>query len=219
MHINKEALIITGIGIVFVGLMGFLLVKTSGTGPITKTIAKDSEFLVRATSHMTGTKGAKVEVVEFGDYECPACGAAYPNLKQFSDQYKGNPDFSFVFRNYPLPQHPNAPLAAEAAEAAGAQGKYWEMHDMLYAKQAEWGESTVPLPLITSYAKTIGLDMTKFSHDISTNAYATVISNDQKDGDSLQVDHTPTIYVNGKELPTYDTTTLKTAIDAALGTK
>jgi protein-disulfide isomerase len=216
MHINKEAIVISVIGILFVGLMGFLLVKSSGAPVPTKTIAKDSEYLVRAMSHMTGTKGAKVELVEFGDYECPACGVAHPNIKQITDAYKTNPNFSFVFRNYPLPQHPNAPLGAEAAEAAGAQGKYWEMHDMLYENQAEWGESKAPLQYIIKYAQKIGLDMTKFTKDINGNAYAAVIKADQADGDSLQVDHTPTLYVNGQELATYDVATIKAAVDAAL---
>src|SRR5438552_3274427 len=131
---KKQVLILIGLGIVIIG-GGILLMLRSGSfsaSPTNQPLA-DPGKLVRDNSHMTSKLNAKVTVVEFGDYQCPACGYAYPILKQvLEDQYKDNPDVNFVFRNFPLPQHANAPAAAEAAEAAGAQGKYWFMHDLLY---------------------------------------------------------------------------------------
>src|ERR1700675_3384590 len=84
----------------------------------------DTSLLLSHANHMTGVATAKVNIVEFADYQCPACGIAYPILKQVIDTYGKNPDFNFVFRNFPLSQHKNALIAAEAAEAASAQGKF-----------------------------------------------------------------------------------------------
>ena len=165
---------------------------------------------------MTGSATAKVQMVEFGDYQCPACGAAYPMVKQITDEYASNPNFDFVFRNFPLPQHPNAPEAAEAAEAAGAQGQYWQMHDMLYAGQADWVDLADPTAIFVGYATKLGLNVTTFKTALATNQYASAIAADQSDGNQLGVDATPTLYVNGTQLTDYSVTTMKTAIDAAL---
>src|SRR4051794_37083621 len=119
---SREAKILTGILLVVVALMVGIFALTNG-GEVAQTPAVDSSKLVAADSHKTGT--GNVTVVEFGDYQCPACGAAYPTTKKLLDEYNGK--ITFVFRNYPLTMHANAPEAAEAAEAAAAQGKFWEM--------------------------------------------------------------------------------------------
>src|SRR5258708_6923943 len=125
---SKQAKIMMVIGLVVIVGGIWLLAKTPQQQQAGKAI--DSKSLVRSTSHMTGSPNAKVTLVEFGDFQCPACGAAYPVLKPILATYQSNPNFNFVFRNFPLPQHPYAQIAAEASEAAGAQGKYWQMHDM-----------------------------------------------------------------------------------------
>ena len=214
MHINKEAVIIGTISVLFIALMGWLIWHSSGIAP--QTTVSDTSILSNATSHMTGSATAKVTMVEFGDYQCPACGAAYPYVKQITDEYASNPNFNFVFRNFPLPQHPNAPEAAEAAEAAGAQGKYWQMHDMLYEGQADWVDLADPTSVFVGYATKLGLDVKTFTSDVATNKYSSVISADQSDGNKAGVDATPTLYVNGTKLADYSVATMKTAIDAAL---
>src|SRR5581483_190972 len=99
----------------------------------------DSTVLTRNANHKITSTNTKVTIIEFADFQCPACGQAHPALKQILEEYKGK--VTFIYRHFPLPQHQNAILAAKASEAAGEQGKFWEMHDMLYEKQNEWSES------------------------------------------------------------------------------
>jgi protein-disulfide isomerase len=216
---TQEAKILSIIGavsLVIVIVAVILLGKStpSSTGTSNQTV--DPSILVRADSNQTASSSAKVTVVEFGDYQCPSCGAAFPILQQMLRDYSGR--INFVFRNFPLPMHPNAPMAAEAAEAAGAQGKYWPMHDILYDKQNEWADSQNPLPQFDGYAQSLGLDMTKFDSDVKNNKYADKISKDQTDGNTLGVNATPTLYINNQQafvgVPTYDD--LKAKLDAEL---
>ncbi|MEO6077717.1 MAG: thioredoxin domain-containing protein, partial [Candidatus Andersenbacteria bacterium] len=153
----------------------------------------------------------KVTVVEFGDFECPACGAFYPAMKQVMQQDKDK-SVQFVFRNYPLPQHSFAPLAAEAGLAALAQNKFWEYHDALFEHQDKLAQSD-----LENYAKNAGLDMQKFSDALDTHTYASVVDRDKADGVALSLDHTPTIFINGTEYTgNYSSEELSTAIDAEL---
>jgi protein-disulfide isomerase len=214
MRITKEAIILSAISIIFIFGMGYLIWHSSGIKPAA--VVSDLSLLSKTDSHMTGKPTAKVTLVEFGDYQCPACGIAYPMIKQVTDAYASNPNFNFVFRNFPLPQHPNAPEAAEAAEAAGAQGKYWQMHDMLYSSQSEWVDLADPTAMFAVYATKLSLDVPKFTTEIKSKKYDAVISSDQSDGTKAGVDATPTLYVNGTKLNGYSAAMIKTAIDAAL---
>lgn len=157
----------------------------------------DAGTLVREASHMTGKVGAKVTVVEFGDFQCPACGVYYPLVKQLIADYGTNPDFNFVFRNFPLSVHQYSLIAAEAAEAAAAQGRFWEMEDLLYTNQTKWSASTNPIEDFLTYAATLKLDTTKFKSDINNHTYRTAIQNDIRDGETINVRVTPSFYVNG----------------------
>src|SRR3954466_8312 len=131
---SQEAKVLIGVGVatllIVVGA-AFFLGGSSSPDKATPTISQDqAKMLVRPDSHIMKATNAKVTIVEFGDFQCPACGASYPIISQLLTQYKGK--VNFVFRNFPLQMHPNAPIAAEAAEAAGAQGKFFEMYDALY---------------------------------------------------------------------------------------
>ncbi|MFA6339147.1 MAG: thioredoxin domain-containing protein [Candidatus Paceibacterota bacterium] len=215
MKISNEARIVSFIGLFFLVIIGFLFWKAPQANNVDiNTETKDVK--VEVDDHMIGNKDAKVIVVEFGDYECPGCGYVAPFLKQLVDSYKDNPNFSFVFKHYPLPQHPNALIAAEAAEAAGAQGKFWEMHEMLYAKQSEWSESKEALSIFAGYAQSLGLDIEKFKQDVSQNKFAEKINLDKKAGDDILLNHTPDVYINGKEATNLDPKILKEEIDKAL---
>jgi len=216
---NKEAKIVLGITVVIIiAVVGIFIASSKNSGSTTTnssgSTTVDASVLVRDDSHKKGA-GA-VTVVEFGDYQCPACGAAEPTLEQLESKYGDK--ITFVFRNFPLPQHANAKAAAEAAEAAGAQGKFWEMHDKLYATQAEWSDSKNPLDLFSQYASDLGLDVNKFKSDVSSNAYSSVVQQGLTDGATAGVQGTPTIYVNGVEAADYGVTTLTTVIDKALAT-
>ena len=152
--------------------------------------------------HVSGAKNAKVTMIEYGDFQCPACGSAYPKVKEINDEYKDK--VTFIFRNNPLTTiHPNARAGAAAAEAAGLQGKYWEMHDILYEQQNDWSglDSTKRSAIFETYAKQIGVkDINKFTADMASKAVNQKIDYDLALGKKIPVTATPTILINGKTI-------------------
>ncbi len=161
--------------------------------------ASQVKMLVREDSHAIRVPKAKVTVVEFGDFQCPACGVAHGVAKQIKNEYKGK--INFVFREYPLPMHDNAHIAALAAEAAGGQGKFWEMHDELFENQEEWSEKKDPIEIFAGYAKKIGIDVDKFKKDVKDKKYDKNIQADLNDGNQLGISSTPTFFINDKVYP------------------
>src|ERR1700682_6320899 len=146
---------------------------------------------VGADDHVAGPDDAPVTLVEYGDYECPYCGMASPIVKR-AQQDLGN-RIRFIFRNFPLAEsHPHARLAAQAAEAAGAQGKFWEMHDMLFEHQ-----DALEADDLAGYAKSLGLDVPQFARDLETGTYAKRVRDDFRNGVRSGVNGTPTFFVNG----------------------
>ena len=142
--------------------------------------------------HIQGTVNAPLTLVEYGDYECPYCGAAYPVVKQI--QRNLGDQLCFVFRNFPLTQsHPHAQHAAEAAEAAGAQGQFWEMHDMLFAHQEELDD-----PHLIQYASDLKLYVPFFEMELATHVYAGRVREDFMSGVRSGVNGTPTFFINGQ---------------------
>jgi protein-disulfide isomerase len=161
---------------------------------------------------------ARVTVEEFSDFQCPACGALEPGLRRVMKDYEDR--VRFVFRNYPLQMHKYAFLASRAAESAGAQGKFWEMHDMLYDNQKEWSDSMEPRVQFDSYATRLGLDVQRFKADMERQDLAERIKADVLRGNSVGVKGTPTVYLNGRELMPGKLVTeddLRREIEAALG--
>lgn len=147
---------------------------------------------IGAQDHAAGPAGAPVTLVEYGDYECPYCGMAYPVVKRVQSAL-GN-QLRFVFRNFPLAEaHPHARLAAQAAEAAGAQGRFWEMHDMLFENQ-----SALEPADIVGYAQSVGLDLKRFEQDMEAGTYAKKVRDDFRSGVRSGVNGTPTFFVNGE---------------------
>ncbi len=186
--------------------------QTDSTGAVT-----GSQLTELQTGHDQGPADAKVVLVEFGDYQCPSCGAAYPVLKnEILPQF--NNKIRFVFKNFPLTQiHKNAMAGANAAEAAGAQGKYWEMHDALYEHQTEWSTASDPTPFFAQYASNLGLDSNRLVSEVKAQKYKDVIQKDMDLGNDLKVQGTPTFYVNGTLVDTSQGLTgITTAINAAL---
>lgn len=214
---SKEAKILIGIAAVVV-VGGIFLSLKANPQPTDPGQAVDSQSLVRDTSRMTGKKDAKVKIVEFGDYQCPACAAAAPIIKQVLEAYKDNPEVSFVFRNFPLESiHSNARISSEAAEAAGEQGKYFEMYYKLYEKQTEWASDPNPLEKFVGYAQELGLNTDQFRQRVSQQFARDLINTDLADGEALGVNSTPTFFINGeisrKVLSFED---IKAKVDAAL---
>ena len=142
--------------------------------------------------HVEGAVGAALTLVEYGDYQCPFCGAAYPEVKKVQKELGS--ELRFVFRNFPLTNmHEHAMNAAETAEAASAQGKFWPMHDFLYEHQATLGDTSVAL----GYAKKLGLDTQRFEREIAQHMYRKRVKDDFMGGVRSGVNGTPTFYVNG----------------------
>ncbi len=137
-----------------------------------------------------GPKDAAVTVVEWADYECPHCGSVNPIMNKLLAQF---PDHvRLVFKNYPLSLHEHAEYAARAAVAAGKQGKYWEMHELLFANQAALTND------FSGFAKQLGLDMKRFLKDIESEGVADSVAADKKQADKLGLEGTPMIYINGR---------------------
>jgi protein-disulfide isomerase len=140
--------------------------------------------------HCLGPDNAPVTLLEYGDYQCPFCGRAYVIIKRLQEYF--GYQLRFAFRNFPLTQiHPHAQQAAEAAEAAGAQGKFWEMHDMLYENQ-----DALDLPSLREYALVLELDMDRFDMEMMTHAHAQRVREDFMSGVRSGVNGTPTFYLN-----------------------
>jgi protein-disulfide isomerase len=163
------------------------------------------------SDHVQGPSSAPVTLVEYGDYECPYCGAAYPIVKEIQQRLAGR--LRFVFRNFPITTaHPHAEHAAEAAEAAGAQGRFWEMHDYLYEHQRALDDRH-----LEDYASTVGLDVERWVSDMEAQAHAERVRADFMSGVRSGVNGTPTFFINGlRHDDSYDVETLLAAIEAAM---
>ena len=160
--------------------------------------------------HVQGPTTAAVTLVEYGDYECPYCGQAYPIVKEV--QRRLGDAVRFVFRNFPLAEmHPHAQHAAEAAEAAGAQEQFWPMHDALYEHQRALDDAH-----LRRQAAALGLDEGRFDRDLSGHAYAGRVREDVLSGARSGVNGTPTFFINGRRHDaSYDLETLLAALEAA----
>lgn len=147
-----------------------------------------------------GNPDAPVTLIEYTDFQCPACGAYYPILDQVSKDLGDK--VKIVIRHFPLMQiHPNALPAARAAEAAGRQGKFWEMYDLLFVNQKEWSSAADPLKSIfPAYAGRIGLDVEQFKKDMSDSSLDDKITADRETGNDLKISGTPSFFLNGKKL-------------------
>jgi len=149
---------------------------------------------VSAADHHAGPDTALVTLVEYGDYQCPYCGQAYPIVQKVQEEL--GPRLRFVFRNFPLGEiHPHAEHAAEAAEAGAAQGKFWEMHDMLYEHQRALDDAH-----LLQYAKELGLDVERARRELESGTYADRVRSDFRSGVRSGVNGTPTFFVNGQRL-------------------
>jgi protein-disulfide isomerase len=179
------------------------------------------ETLVRADSPTLGAADAPVTLVEFLDPECESCAAFSPVVKKILKDYDGK--IRLVVRYMPL--HPNSLQAAALTEAAGEQGKYWQMQELLFQRQPEWGTkhgppTAAPPPdinvLFEKYAMELGLDLTKVNSAVKENRFQEKLQRDLKDGQSLGVRQTPTFFVNGRKLARFSEADLRSLIDEEL---
>ncbi len=172
--------------------------------------------IVRDDSRILGEEGSSgVTFVEFLDFECEACGAAYPVVEDLREKYAG--EVTFVIRYFPLPGHFNAGRAARAVESAARQGELEAMYNRMYETQEEWGEAREPKDdLFRGFAEEIGLDMDQYDADYASQDVEERISRDVADGESLGVSGTPTFYVDGELFQPQTVEDFTTVLDEAL---
>lgn len=164
--------------------------------------------------HAKGPSNAPVTLVEYGDFECPDCGATYPTVNELEKRMGDR--LRFVYRYYPLvDSHPHAEHAAEIAEAAAAQGKFWEMYDKLYQNQRHLSDNN-----LMHYAESIGLDTQRLEREMQNETYTQRIEEDLNSGDASGLEGTPTFYINGKYYDgAYNVDALQAALEQAANGK
>lgn len=167
-------------------------------------------------AHVHGPDNVPVTIEEFGDFQCPPCAGLATVLRNLERDYAGK--LRVIFRQYPLDMHKHARLAAFGAEAAALQGRFWQMHEQLYITQNEWSKAEDFKPLLNTYATKIGLDAARFARDLQSEKSQARLKLDRERADSLGVNSTPTLFVNGKLVAPAARTpeALKTAIQEAL---
>jgi protein-disulfide isomerase len=211
--------------VIVVGILAALIIFPSGSKIDVSKVDVNAVQTANAqdgniADHVFGKIGSKVTLIEYGDFQCPGCGDINPTIVTVTDKYKDQ--LQFVFRNFPLTTlHANAKSAAAAAEAAGIQGKYWEMHTKIYTAQSDWENltGTDRTNFFVQFATDLGLNITKFKSDMASTAVDTKISFDQALGFKINIDSTPTFYLDGNNLDSTvwgDSTKLQNAINTEL---
>lgn len=197
---GKRVMLWGGTLLVLGGLVYALAWASSrqGGGPATPSSTQAAPAITKE-DHIKGNPLATAVLIEYSDMQCPACRAYYPVVKRVAEEL--GTKVQVVYRNYPLERiHKNARLAATSAEAAGKQGKFWEMHDMLFDNQEAWSESSEAKKLIVGYAASLKLSLEQFEKDLADDAIKKKINTDLDGGTAVGVGGTPTFYLNGKKL-------------------
>jgi protein-disulfide isomerase len=158
---------------------------------------KSNEGIVEM-QQVKGNSEAAVTLVEYSDFQCPACASFQPVLKEILSTY--GEQIRFEYKHYPLPIHPYAQQAAIAAEAAGQQGKFFEYHDALFENQNEWSKSATPVAFFTKYAGDLGLDVEKFKQHQKSSLLRDAVRSDLREAQELGLTGTPTFYLNGEKM-------------------
>lgn len=213
MQINKFVMGGVAVALVAVFVIAANWYRSDEATQAEQTASQGSDRLVRPHSPTLGPADAPVTLVEFLDPECEACGAMHPIVKQLMGEFDGR--VRLVVRYMPF--HPNSAYAASLLEGARDQGKYWELMDVIFARQPEWAAHDAPRPdLLATYARNLGLDMTRLGATGTSAETERRIRQDAEDGQALGVTRTPTFFVNGKPLPQIGYEPVRAAIAAAL---
>ena len=218
---NSQLKLSAAIAAAFVTVLGVVLSIQAVLSPeeeaVRDTAATTSDSrLASSQGRVIGKAGdGGVTFVEFLDFECEGCRAAYPAVEELRERYEGR--VTFVARYFPLPGHFNAQRAARAVEAAAQQDRFEQMYQMMYTTQQQWGEKKTPQDdLFRNFARDLGLDMEKFDLDYESEATQKRIDEDLSDGAALGVQSTPSFFINGKRLEPQTFDDLTEAIDDAL---
>ena len=207
--------ILIGLAIIFV--IGFIiraLMAPEDTSTSNSQITQEDQAALK-TGATLGDPNSKVIVTEFGDYQCPACAQWHVFIKDtLLPKYQDK--ILFVFKNYPLPIHKNAKSAAYAVEAAGLQGKFWEMHNLVYENQTEWENESDPNGKFEEYANRSGINVDQWKKDRESSKVKDIVEKDTNLGEKLNLPGTPSFLVNGVLIDTSSEEDLIQAIEKAI---
>lgn len=182
--------------VLILGLVG----ATWGMAKLASSPSDQTVLLTNSVSDSDWIKGkrdAKVVLVEYSDFQCPACAAYAPIVNRITEEFGDR--IAFVYRHFPLSYHQQAELAARVAEAAGKQGKFWEMSDLIFVNQKDWAEKSNARETFISYAQLLNLDMNQFGTDLDSTAVKKEVENDYLSGTAI-IDSTPTFFLNGEKV-------------------
>lgn len=185
-------IIVIAVAVITVGSAAVLYKKKHSANAAPLKIAKTEADASGEPIHVLGPEKATVTIEEFGDFQCPPCGRLSEPLNEMQKKY----NLRLIYRNFPLPMHLHAKEAACAAEAAGRQGKFWQMHDLLFKEQAVWSHSNDAKSLFNAYAGMLQLDLTRFRSDLESPEIQQKIDKDQRRGTTIGVKTTPTLFLN-----------------------
>lgn len=206
-QINKEALrrrraimrrlsrYAIALGVIALGVLGVIALNKASQLSVPVPLATE----VTADDWMKGNPEASVVIVEYSDFQCPACASYDPLITRVMEEYGDR--VLFVYRHFPLKTiHANAVASAAAAEAAGIQGKFWEMHNMLFANQESWAPLNNPSPTFAEYAATLGLNVDQFTADYTADAVRDQVEADYRSGIAANITSTPTFFLQGEKI-------------------
>lgn len=183
-------------GVVILALIGLMFWGVRGANNLNTTFALDK---ISPSDHVEGNASSTVIIVEYSDFQCPACRTYYFAVKELMAEYGGR--VAMVYRHFPLINlHANAEFAARAAEAAGKQGKFWEMHDLLFEKQDEWAKAANVQLMFESYAKLLGISVEQFKTDWASQEVKDLVRAQRLNATKLGLQGTPSFFVNGEQI-------------------
>ncbi len=193
---KKVGIIVGAVLVVVISIAG--LIKLAGSPGSSSSLGIKAPPISK--SDITkGSSKAKVALIEYSDFQCPACAAYYPLIKQLFSDFGDK--IYFAYRFFPLTSiHKNAMIASQAAYAANLQGKFWEMHDLLFQTQTSWAQTDSAAETFVAYAKKLGLDIDKFEKDMNSNEAKNYVANSQNQATAIGINSTPTFFVNGRQL-------------------
>lgn len=213
---NSVKATLIAIAVVVVLLIAGIVFAITQQQPAAPSEGGEPQQTVRTDSRVLDDGGEDaVTVVEFLDFECEACGAFYPVVEDLREKYDG--EITYVVRYFPLPGHTNSTQAALAAEAAGQQDRFEDMYHRLFETQAQWGEQPEETPeVFRAFAVDLGLDMAAYDAAIADPATAQRVQSDKTDGEKLEVNSTPTFFIDGEKVVLQEWDDLEQAIEKAV---
>lgn len=195
---NKRRIIFWSTFFIIIGLIVWGMIVAMNKQPIGNGTSLGTPSEVNINDAVRGPSDAPVTLIEFSDFQCPACAIYFSAVEKL--YMESSTTLRVVYRHFPLPQHANADLAARASEAAKLQGKFWEMHDELFMNQDTWAESPKPMALFEQYGTKIGLDLIKFRIDIDSAGVKDKVLKDLNEARLIGINSTPTFFINGKSM-------------------